>query len=104
MTRIAGLWVPLVTPFRDGAVDFESYERLVAHYVALGVDGLFPLGTTGESPTLDDDEVEAVIERTLQVAAGRVPVFVGVGSNATAKVEKTLRRLERLPFDGIVSV
>jgi 4-hydroxy-tetrahydrodipicolinate synthase len=96
--------MPLITPFRDGAVDFESYERLVAHYVALGVDGLFPLGTTGESPTLDDAESEAVIERTLDVAAGRVPVFVGVGGNATTKVEKTLRRLDRLPFQGIVSV
>ena len=99
-----GLWVPLITPFKDGAVDFASYERLVAHYVGLGVDGLFPLGTTGEKPTLDDAESEALIERTLSVTAGRVPVFVGVGGNATRKVEKVLRRLERLAFDGIVSV
>jgi len=103
-TKISGLWVPLVTPFKDGAVDYASYERLVAHYIACGANGLFPLGTTGESPALDDGEVEAVIERTLAVAAGRVPVFVGIGGNATHKVEKTLRRLERLPFDGIVSV
>ena len=99
-----GLWVPLITPFKDGAVDFASYERLVAHYITLGVDGLFPLGTTGESPTLDEAESEALIERTLAVAAGRVPVFVGIGGNATAKVVKTLKRLERLPFAGIVSV
>jgi 4-hydroxy-tetrahydrodipicolinate synthase len=97
------LWLPLITPFKDGAVDHASYERLVRHYVALGVDALFPLGTTGESPTLDDAESGALIERTLAVAGG-VPVFVGVGGNATAKVEKTLRRLERLPFKGIVSV
>jgi 4-hydroxy-tetrahydrodipicolinate synthase len=97
------LWLPLITPFKDGAVDFASYERLVAHYVAQGVDALFPLGTTGESPTLDEAESEALIERTLAVA-GDVPVFAGVGGNATAKVVKTLRRLERLPFKGIVSV
>ena len=97
------LWLPLITPFKDGAVDFASYERLVARYVAQGVDALFPLGTTGESPTLDEAESEALIERTLAVA-GTVPVFVGVGGNATAKVVKTLRRLERLPFTGIVSV
>lgn len=103
-TKISGLWVPLITPFKDGAVDYASYERLVAHYVDQGADGLFPLGTTGESPTLDDDEVEHLIERTLAVAAGRVPVFVGVGGNATRKVEKTLKRLRHLPFDGIVSV
>jgi 4-hydroxy-tetrahydrodipicolinate synthase len=97
------LWLPLITPFKDGAVDFASYERLVAHYVALGVDALFPLGTTGESPALDDGETEALIERTL-AAAGTVPVYVGVGGNATAKVGKALKRLERLPFKGIVSV
>jgi 4-hydroxy-tetrahydrodipicolinate synthase len=101
---ISGLWVPLVTPFKDGAVDYASYERLVAHYVSLCIDGLFPLGTTGEAPTLDDDEAERLVERTLVVAAGRVPVFVGVGGNATRKLEKSLRRLQRLPFDGIVSV
>jgi 4-hydroxy-tetrahydrodipicolinate synthase len=99
-----GLWVPLITPFTDGAVDFASYERLVAHYVALGVDGLFPLGTTGEQPTLEEAESEALIERTLAVAGGRVPVFVGVGGNATSKLVRTLKRLERLPFEGIVSV
>ena len=98
------LWLPLITPFKDGAVDYASYERLVAHYVALGVDALFPLGTTGESPTLDESEIEALVERTLAVAAGRVPVFVGVGGNATHKVTRALKRLERLPFDGIVSV
>ncbi|HEY6980965.1 4-hydroxy-tetrahydrodipicolinate synthase [Reyranella sp.] len=103
-TKLSGLWVPLVTPFKDGAVDYASYERLVAYYIACGADGLFPLGTTGESPTLDDSEVEALIERTLSAVAGRVPVFVGIGGNATHKVERTLRRLEHLPFDGIVSV
>ncbi len=97
------LWLPLVTPFKDGAVDFASYERLVRHYRAFGVDAFFPLGTTGESPTLDDAETEALIEHTLAVA-GDVPVYVGVGGNATAKVAKTLKRLERLPFRGIVSV
>jgi 4-hydroxy-tetrahydrodipicolinate synthase len=102
--KISGLWLPLITPFRDGAVDLASYERLVEHYIAKGVDGLFPLGTTGESPALDDDESELLIERTLAVANGRVPVFAGVGGNATRKVEKTLKRLERLAFEGIVSV
>ena len=97
------LWLPLITPFKDGAVDYTSYERLVAHYVGLGVDALFPLGTTGESPTLDQRESEALIERTLAIA-GTVPVFVGVGGNATAKVVRSLKRLERLPFRGIVSV
>src|SRR6185503_3849400 len=104
MSKITGLWLPIITPFKDGAVDFKSYERLIEHYLAFGVDGLFPLGTTGESPTLDDAEIDELVERTVATVAGRVPVFVGVGGNATAKVEKALKRLERHAFEGIVSV
>jgi len=103
-TKISGLWLPLVTPFKDGDVDFSSYERLIEHYIARGVDGLFPLGTTGEQPVLEDDEIDELVERTVAKVAGRVPVFVGVGGNATHKVEKTLGRLDRFAFDGIVSV
>ncbi len=101
---ITGLWLPIVTPFKDGAVDFKSYERLVEHYLSFGIDGLFPLGTTGESPSLDPAEIDELVARTVATVAGRVPVFVGVGGNATAKVEKELKRLERHAFQGIVSV
>jgi 4-hydroxy-tetrahydrodipicolinate synthase len=104
MTEISGVWLPAVTPFLDGEVDFASYEKLLEHYLAKGVTGIFPLGTTGESPTIDDDEMEAIVDRTVGVVAGRVPIFVGVGSNATQKVLKTLKRLERYAFAGIVSV
>jgi 4-hydroxy-tetrahydrodipicolinate synthase len=101
---IPGLWLPLITQFKDGVIDYQSYERLIDHYLDLGVDGLFPLGTTGESPVLDEAETDQLIERTVTRVAGRVPVFVGVGGNATAKVAKALRRLERFAFEGIVSV
>src|SRR6185369_5158506 len=101
---LSGVWLPIITPFCDGAVDFVSYERLLEHYIGLGVAAIFPLGTTGEAPTLDDDETDAIAERTLAVVAGRVPVFVGVGGNSTAKVVHTLRRLDRYDFPGIVSV
>ena len=104
MTEISGVWLPVVTPFIDGAVDFASYEKLLEHYLAKGVTGIFPLGTTGESPTIDDDEMEAIVERTVNVVAGRVPIFVGVGGNATKKALQTLKRLERYAFAGIVSV
>jgi 4-hydroxy-tetrahydrodipicolinate synthase len=104
MAMIAGVWVPLVTPFRDGAVDLPSYRGLIEHYIGKGVSGLFPLGTTGEAPTLDDDETDAIVAATVEAAAGRVPVFVGIGGNATAKVIKTIRRLSQFEFTGIVSV
>jgi 4-hydroxy-tetrahydrodipicolinate synthase len=104
MAMITGVWVPLVTPFKDGAVDLASYRRLIAHYIGKGVSGLFPLGTTGEAPTIDDDEEDAIVATTVDAVAGQVPIFVGIGGNATAKVIKTIKRLERLEFSGIVSV
>jgi 4-hydroxy-tetrahydrodipicolinate synthase len=104
MNILSGVWLPIVTPFHDGAVDFVSYEKLIEHYLAAGISGIFPLGTTGESPTLDDKENEALIECTLAIVAGRMPVFVGIGSNSTAKALKMLRRFERFDFPGIVSV
>jgi 4-hydroxy-tetrahydrodipicolinate synthase len=104
MSSLSGVWIPLVTPFFEGELDLESLERLVQHYIQEGTAGLFPLGTTGESPVLEAAEASAVIERTLAIAAGRVPVFAGLGGNATAKVVHDLKRLEKLAFDGIVSV
>src|SRR5258706_14460659 len=98
MTEISGIWLPIITPFVDGAVDFAGYERLLAHYLARGGTGIFPLGTTGESPTLDEDEVEAIVDRTGSVVAGRVPIFAGVGGNAPAKVLNTPARLTGYPF------
>jgi 4-hydroxy-tetrahydrodipicolinate synthase len=104
MSTLSGVWLPIVTPFHDGEVDFASYERLIEHYIGLGISGIFPLGTTGESPTLDDDESEAIVESTISAVAGRVPIFVGIGSNSTAKTVKQLKQLEHYDFAGIVSV
>lgn len=102
-TLPGGHWLPLVTPFKDGALDLASYRRLVDHYLGLGVDALFPLGTTGEAPALDEAEFERVVEATLE-RAGTTPVFIGLGGNATHKVVRSLEKLGRLPFAGIVSV
>jgi 4-hydroxy-tetrahydrodipicolinate synthase len=101
---ISGVWIPLVTPFKDGQVDLESYRRLIEHYLTRGVSGLFPFGTTGEAPTLDEEEADIIVAATVETVAGRVPVFVGVGGNATRKVVKNIDRLGRFDFPGIVSV
>jgi 4-hydroxy-tetrahydrodipicolinate synthase len=101
---LSGVWVPLVTPFQDGRVDQVSYRRVIEHYLGQGVAGFVPLGTTGEAPTLDEAESEAIIAETVATVAGRAGVFVGIGGNATAKVIRTLRRVEGLGFDGILSV
>ncbi|MGB0439206.1 MAG: 4-hydroxy-tetrahydrodipicolinate synthase, partial [Paracoccaceae bacterium] len=81
----------LVTPFKDGAVDFETLKSLVDWQIAEGSHGLVPVGTTGESPTLTHEEHEAVIEAVVTTAAGRVPVIAGAGSNNTAEAMRFMQ-------------
>ncbi|MGO9360620.1 MAG: 4-hydroxy-tetrahydrodipicolinate synthase [Xanthobacteraceae bacterium] len=104
MAAISGVWAPLVTPFRDGRIDLVSYRTLIEYLLARGVSGFVPLGTTGEAPTLDDDEIEAVVDATVTTVAGRAPIFVGIGGNATHKVIRAVRRLQAYDFQGILSV
>ena len=81
----AGLSVALVTPFRDGAVDYERLRAQVEFQVEAGTNCLCPVGTTGESPTLSHDEHERVIASVVEFAAGRTKVMAGTGSNSTAE-------------------
>jgi 4-hydroxy-tetrahydrodipicolinate synthase len=80
-----GIFPALVTPFRDGQVDEKAFARLVERQIAGGVHGLVPVGTTGETSTLSHDEHRRVVELCVQIAAGRVPVIAGAGSNSTAE-------------------
>ena len=75
-----GSFPALVTPFKDGSVDHDTLKRLVDWHVEQGSDGLVPVGTTGESPTLSHSEHQAVVETVVSVAAGRIPVIAGAGS------------------------
>ena len=75
----------LVTPFTNGAVDFDALKQLVEWQISEGSHGLVPVGTTGESPTLTHDEHERVIAAVVATAAGRVPVIAGAGSNNTVE-------------------
>lgn len=82
----AGSLVALVTPMQgDGSIDFESLARLVEFHVEQGTDGIVSVGTTGESATLDFDEHMTVIRRTVEFAAGRIPVIAGTGANSTSE-------------------
>ena len=102
--RLSGVWLPIITPFKDGEVDYAGYEHLVDHYVRAGVSGVIPLGTTGESPTIDEAETEALVERTVATVAGRVPILIGVGGNDTRKVVKAVKRLQKHAVQGILSL
>ncbi|WP_300515828.1 4-hydroxy-tetrahydrodipicolinate synthase [Aliiroseovarius sp.] len=86
----------LVTPFKDGAVDFDALKHLVNWQIEQGSSGLVPVGTTGESPTLTHEEHEAVIEATVEAAAGRVPVIAGAGSNNTAETLRFMEHAKRV--------
>jgi 4-hydroxy-tetrahydrodipicolinate synthase len=102
--KISGVWVPLVTPFLDDKVDYLSYQKLIDFYISKGVSGLITLATTGESPAVEEDEYEKVLEKTLEFNQGRVPIFVGAGGNYTKKVLKLLKVVEKYKIDGILSV
>ena len=79
-----GSFVALITPFRNGGIDEDAFQELVAWQVEQGTHGLVPTGTTGEAPTLSHDEQERVIALCAEVANGRVPVVAGTGANSTA--------------------
>ena len=102
--KLQGVLLPIVTPFLNGKIDFSSYEKLINHYIAKNISGIVPLGTTGENPTVEEDEFIQIVERTIKIVNGRVPVYFGVGGNDTKKVVKLLKRLERYEFQGILSV
>ncbi len=102
--KMQGVWLPIVTPFFQNEVDIKSYERLLKTYIDKKVSGFIPLGTTGESPVVETDEVEKIIETTVMTVNRTVPVFVGIGGNNTAKILKKLKRIEKYGIDGILSV
>src|ERR1700733_8445090 len=83
--NLSGAMTAMITPFRDGRIDESRLREQVEFQIKSGIDGLVPVGTTGESPTLDFPEHERVIELTVQVARGRVPVIAGTGGNATTE-------------------
>jgi len=98
----SGVLLPIITPFRDGKVDLAGYRSLVRHYLDQGIHGLIPLGTTGEAATLDDDEADQLIEATVDVVNGRVPVYVGLGTNSTAKAVRQLTEWSRYDVAGFL--
>jgi 4-hydroxy-tetrahydrodipicolinate synthase len=104
VNRLRGTFTALVTPFHDRGVEWAALERLVERQIAAGVDGLVPCGTTGESPTLTHDEHDEVIARVIKLAAGRVPVIAGTGSNSTAEAVRLSRRAVENGADALLSM
>lgn len=99
-----GTYTAVVTPFRDGVVDKAALERLVKAQVRAGVDGIVPVGTTGESPTLDYEEHIEVVALSVKYAAGKVKVVAGTGGNSTSEAVYLTERAEKAGADGSLQV
>ena len=100
----AGTYTALVTPFHKGRVDEGAYQKLIRDQVRGGVDGIVPVGTTGESPSLGFDEHIWVIELAVRAAKGRVKVLAGTGANSTAEAIHLTRAAEAVGADGSLQV
>jgi len=101
---LKGTLVALVTPFKDGKVDLAALERLVDWHIEQGTDGLVPVGTTGESPTVNMDEHKNIIQTVIKQAGGRVPVIAGTGGNATAEAIELTRFAKDAGADASLQV
>ncbi len=99
-----GTYTALVTPFRSGAVDSPAFAALIEAQIAGGISGIVPVGTTGESPTLDHAEHLQVIRLAVETARGRVPVLAGTGSNSTAEAVSLTREAKKAGADAALMV
>jgi 4-hydroxy-tetrahydrodipicolinate synthase len=99
-----GVFPALVTPFKAGAVDEDALVRLIEHQISAGVNGLVPVGTTGETATLSHAEHRRVVELTIEVAAGRIPVIAGCGSNCTDEAIELMRHAKTVGADAALVV
>ena len=99
-----GTFTALVTPFRNGDVDFAAFEKLVEAQIAAGITGLVAVGTTGESPTLTHEEKEKVIQRAVKIANGRCKLLAGTGTNSTRDAIEATKFAEKAGVDGALLV
>ncbi|MGD9918223.1 MAG: 4-hydroxy-tetrahydrodipicolinate synthase [Paenirhodobacter sp.] len=99
-----GSFPALVTPFKNGEVDWDTLKKLVEWHIAEGSNGIVPVGTTGESPTLSHEEHNEVVKVVVETAAGRVPVIAGAGSNATAEGVELIRHAQANGADAALVV
>lgn len=100
----SGTYTALITPFRDGVVDVPAFRALIERQIEGGVDGIVPVGTTGESPTLDSHEHLEVIRLAVESAAGRCQVVAGTGANATLEAIELTEKAEALGATGSLQV
>ncbi len=99
-----GAMVALITPFQDGEIDFETIDELIEFQLENSIDGIVPVGTTGESPTLSHDEQKKVMERVVSAVGGHAPVIAGAGSNSTAEAIELTAYAKKIGADATLQV
>jgi 4-hydroxy-tetrahydrodipicolinate synthase len=102
--QLSGVYTALVTPFREGSVDLEAWRALVDRQLEAGVAGLVPCGTTGETPTLSQEEWSALVSIAVERSDARVPVIAGCGTNSTATTVDGVARARALGADAALVV
>jgi 4-hydroxy-tetrahydrodipicolinate synthase len=102
--KFTGTYTAIVTPFKDGRIDEAAFERLVKAQIKGGVDGIVPVGTTGESPTLDYEEHIQVIEAAVEYADKKIKVLAGTGANSTNEAIYLTKAAEEAGADGSLQV
>src|ERR1700687_483267 len=103
-TNFRGSFTALVTPLKNGSLDEAAFRGLVSWQIAEGTNGLVPVGTTGESPTVSHDEHRRVVEWCVEEARGRVPVIAGAGSNSTKEAISLAQHAEKAGADAVLVV
>ncbi|BBJ28615.1 4-hydroxy-tetrahydrodipicolinate synthase [Athalassotoga saccharophila] len=99
-----GVGTAIITPFKDGELDMETYVRLVNFQIENGVRAIFVLGTTGESPSVENDEVDRLVSKSTEICKGKVEVIVGAGTNGTKKTVEIIKRVEKYDPEGVLVV
>ena len=99
-----GSYTALLTPFKDNKVDFDAYRKLVDFQIENGTNGLVPVGTTGESPTLSHSEHKRIIEIAVKECGGKIPVVAGTGSNSTDEAVELSKFAEKAGSDALLIV
>ena len=102
--KYQGLYTAIVTPFKDGKVDYDAFKALIEAQIAGGVDGIVPMGTTGESPTVSTEEHLEVIRVCIETVAGRCQVIAGTGANCTAEAIELTKAAAAMGADGTLQV
>lgn len=99
-----GVYTAIVTPFNNGHIDYDAYEKLIEEQIKADVSGIVPVGTTGESPTLSHSEHQEFIDKTVEIVNGRIKIIAGTGSNSTEEAVHLSKEAARSGADAVLSV